>query len=175
MKSISVVMALVSCLVFTGCNTNRPKEEEKKLPDPIEEPVIDQKELMCLAENIYYEARNQTYDGMVSIANVTMNRVNHKGWKSTICGVVNQKRKIGRRTVCQFSWVCQSNLKKPETYADRKAWKLSKQIALDILMGNLKDMTNGATHYHTKSVHPIWRHNLTEIGVIGSHIFYKKV
>ena len=40
---------------------------------------------------------------MEAIANVVMNRLGHKGFPQTICGVVKQGHEQG---ACQFSWWC---------------------------------------------------------------------
>jgi hypothetical protein len=49
------------------------------LPEPEPEPVVEEKtdpELICLAMNIYHEARNQSIAGQMAVALVTINRVN---------------------------------------------------------------------------------------------------
>ena len=49
-----------------------------------------QDELDCLAKNIYFEARGESLTGKIAVANVTMNRVEHHKYPSTVCGVVTQ-------------------------------------------------------------------------------------
>ena len=49
-------------------------------------------EVKCLAQNIYWEARNQSIQGMYAVADVTLNRVKDKRWPSTVCEVVKQRR-----------------------------------------------------------------------------------
>ena len=61
-------------------------------------------EVKCLAQNIYWEARNQSIQGMYAIADVTLNRVKDKRWPSTVCEVVKQRKNAGGKWVCQFSW-----------------------------------------------------------------------
>ena len=53
-------------------------------------------ELMCLARNIYFEARGEPEAGQFLIGFITMNRVRDTRWKDTICGVVYQPG--------QFEW-----------------------------------------------------------------------
>jgi spore germination cell wall hydrolase CwlJ-like protein len=50
-----------------------------------------QKQLTCLAQNIYYEARSEEFDGKVAVAQVTLNRANSGKFPDTICGVVHQR------------------------------------------------------------------------------------
>lgn len=52
---------------------------------------IDQKELMCLARNIYFESRGEPEKGKIAVGMVTMNRTQHPDFPDTICGVVKQK------------------------------------------------------------------------------------
>ena len=70
-------------------------------------------EVRCLATNIYWEARNQSIQGMYAVADVTLNRVKDKRWPSTVCEVVKQRRK----GVCQFSWFCDGKPDLPRTKA----------------------------------------------------------
>jgi len=70
--------------------------------DPVgEEPLEDA--ITCLARTIYWEANRKDDAEMEAIANVVMNRLGHKGFPNTICGVVKQGHEQG---ACQFSWWC---------------------------------------------------------------------
>ena len=71
----------------------------------------------CLADNMYFEARNQSWRGIVAVGMVTLNRVNDKRFPEILCEVVKQgpiskwwleqKGKIVPiRHKCQFSWYC---------------------------------------------------------------------
>ena len=69
------------------------------------------KEANCLAENIYFEARNQGTGGWIATTNVTLNRVQSDRFPNTICDVVFQGptyegTNIPVRHKCQFSWWC---------------------------------------------------------------------
>ncbi|MBE0618248.1 MAG: cell wall hydrolase, partial [Proteobacteria bacterium] len=57
--------------------------------------------ITCLARSIYWEAKGEGDAGMEAVANVVMNRLGHKGFPNTICGVVKQGHEQG---ACQFSW-----------------------------------------------------------------------
>jgi N-acetylmuramoyl-L-alanine amidase len=54
-------------------------------------------ERTCLAENLYHEARGESIDGQLMVAEVTINRVLSPDFPNTVCEVVNQPG--------QFSWV----------------------------------------------------------------------
>ena len=49
--------------------------------------------LMCLALNIYFEARNESIAGQIAVAEVTLNRVASKNYPNNVCGVIYQKGK----------------------------------------------------------------------------------
>ena len=54
--------------------------------------------LMCLALNIYFEARSEPIEGQIAIAEVTLNRVASTNYPNDVCSVVLQENKDG----CQF-------------------------------------------------------------------------
>jgi len=141
-------------------------------------------QVTCLAENIYFEARNEPVEGMIAVAFVTMNRVYHSKYPNTICEVVKQKariEKIGdRRVVCQFSWYCE-----PTPYHISTNNLLTKdfnrkyneilQLSLHFYANydKIEDPTNGAIFYHADYVSPNWR-NVKKTTTIGRHIFYEE-
>ena len=51
---------------------------------------INQDELWCLANNIYFEARAESYAGKQAVANVTDNRLESKDHPDSYCGVVKE-------------------------------------------------------------------------------------
>ena len=65
-----------------------------------------EKNLSCLAINIYKEAANEPFEGKVAVAQVTINRTKNPNFPDTICDVVYQKNTFMGKVVCQFSWYC---------------------------------------------------------------------
>jgi len=118
--------------------------------------------LLCLALNIYHEARDQSLAGQVAVAQVVINRVLHKDYPSTVCSVVKQRN--------QFSWLWDDISDKPY---EKEAWILSKRVAKTVLDGVTIEIVEGATHYHATSVNPSWAKKLKKIVQIDDHIFYK--
>lgn len=123
-------------------------------------------EVDCLAKNIYYEAGNQSYEGKVAVAQVTMNRVRNPEFPKTVCAVVKQKA----RGICQFSWVC---LGRKAINSSSTAWKQSKTIAENILISKKKYgiVDKNTMYYHASYINPNW--DLEKTKTIGDHIFYK--
>ena len=77
---------------------------------------INPEQAYCLAQNIYYESRNEDIQGQYAVASVTLNRANDPRFPNTVCGVVKQKT-VSKRTkklVCAFSWYCEGNKHKQE-------------------------------------------------------------
>ena len=132
--------------------------------------VATQKQLTCLAQNIYHEAGSESFNGKVAVAQVTINRANSGNFPSTICGVVHQKTQIADRTICQFSWVCDPLAKGRRIYS--KAWKESQEIARKVLLDGLRleSLGSEALYFHNAQVRPKW--GLERIDRIGGHTFY---
>lgn len=125
-------------------------------------------EINCLAEAIYYEARGESFTGQAAVAEVIMNRVNHRVYPDTICGVVYEGSE--RVTGCQFSFTCDGSM----TRAPRgRAWRRSQLVAEHVAIGFAPPRTRSATHYHTTAVDPHWNDSLVQTGQIGTHVFYR--
>ena len=125
--------------------------------------------LMCLALNVYHEARSDDMMGQYAVAHVVMNRVQSDRYPDDTCDVVYQGYEKGKHK-CQFSWYCDG---KSDTPHDPEAWAWAVLVAYDVLQGYVPDMTKGATHYHATYVKPSWAKQLTKTVEYGSHIFYK--
>lgn len=127
------------------------------------------REIRCLTQNIYYEARGETLEGKLAIANTTLNRVKSFLYPETVCGVVWQPY--------QFSWTLRHTKHIP--LREVLYWKQAQMIASAALQGgridNLEDVTNGAINFHTIYVHPRWRRDqeLQRTVTIDHHVFYR--
>ena len=128
--------------------------------------MYDWKDVTCLARNIYFEARNESVLGQHMVAWTTLNRVKHRKWRSTVCGVVYQSK--------QFSWTIKYS--KSKTY-NRTAYKRAVLIAKDTLYEFYtggEDLSNGALFYHADYVSPDWDFSkLSLLAQVDTHIFYK--
>jgi spore germination cell wall hydrolase CwlJ-like protein len=143
-------VALLSLAVFAGSIT------------PVKH--VDKQETECLAQNIYFEAPDESYEGKLAVATVTMNRVSHREFPKTVCGVVYQRSPRG----CQFSWVCNPR-KIKELSIYREAEKIAEEV---LVMGRRQATVKNALFFHNLSVSPKWRNDMKVITQIGGHIFY---
>jgi hypothetical protein len=123
----------------------------------------------CLSEALYFEARGEGVDGIFAVAEVILNRVDSPAYPDTVCEVVYQG--TGRQFECQFTYSCDG---KKETISDKRAYARVAKVARLMLDGAPRDLTEGATHYHTKSVHPRWSRVYPETVRIGYHVFYRQ-
>jgi len=135
-----------------------------------------EKEVDCLAKNIYFEARNEPLRGQISVGLVTIQRVKDSAYPNTVCGVVWEKRKHPNtgKWVGQFSWTWDGQHDNPK---NKKAWDESMKLAQAMLAGgsldNFYDFLYGADHYHATYVAPYWRKHFEKVAQIGEHIFYR--
>ena len=134
-------------------------------------PLVNARDLKCLATALYFEARGEPTDGNVAVAQVILNRVKAGRWRNTICGVVNQGRERG--SGCQFSYAC-ARYKQPA--ARDKLWLRAVAIARDVMTNKvtLKPYER-STYFHATYVSPSWSHSFKRSGRIGRHIFYETI
>lgn len=136
---------------------------------PITADVRD-KQLNCLARNIYYEAGSEPFEGKVAVAQVTLNRVASGSFPDDICKVVYQKNIVYDRVLCQFSWYCeQHTINRPK---NKKVYAESEIVARQVLLEGfrLPSLTN-AMYFHGTYINPGWKRE--KIATIGNHVFYK--
>lgn len=133
------------------------------------------KQVECLAKNIYYESGSEKYEGKLAVAQVTLNRVNSGKFPSDICSVVYQKTTDQNlRTVCQFSWTC---MVKEMVKKDKYMWEESVNIAKRALTEPFVHDTiaqSNALYFHAVYIKPNWSQTKV-VKQIGNHIFYSKI
>ena len=123
----------------------------------------------CLTQAIYYEARSESEEGQAAVAEVILNRVDSPGFPDSVCGVVRQ----GGEGLygCQFTYRCDG---RPEEIGEAAAWEAMGRVASYMLNGAPRDLTGGATHYHTLAVNPSWASRFPRTATVGFHHFYRE-
>lgn len=181
-KCLLAYMAL--CIVVIGFaftsmpNEMQPLHQPKKEVEKVK-PVVDQKQLQCLADNIYFEANGEPIEGKAAVARVVLNRINH-GFAPTPCKVVYQTTKVQQTNeddetfwvkLCQFSWVCEG---KKNPNRNSKSYQTSLQVAHDVLAYDAyKDVIpRTVLFFHNTSFTNNYPHKV--VARIGNHIFYEK-
>ena len=130
--------------------------------------------IVCLALNIYFEARNQPIEGQIAVSQVVLNRVKSNKYPDTICAVVKQSRTHASghpvKNKCQFSWYCDGLSDKPK---DKDAYRWAITLSDYILITeNIDSYVGKSTHYHANTVRPVWALSKQTLAIIGDHIFY---
>lgn len=116
--------------------------------------------ILCLAMNIYHEARGESFEGQIAVAEVVLTRMQDKRWPSTSCGVVWQP--------WQFSWTQEYE----RAEISPQPYHVAISAAQIALTGTV--YANNADHYHTIDIlPPDWADDMEVVQVIGNHIFYR--
>ena len=116
---------------------------------------------VCLALNIYWEARNQNIAGQLAVAQVTMNRFYDRRYPDDVCEVVYDHK--------QFSWYWDGQSDRP---TEKRAWDKALLIASAAMNGSGHAELQGVTHYHAVYSKPYWKDYMTKVTMIGDHVFY---
>lgn len=141
---------------------------------PVEESQITaelrDRQLACLAKNIYYEAGSEPFEGKVAVAQVTLNRTESGQFPGDVCRTIYQKNVVYEKTVCQFSWYCDR-----ETHVkplNKAVYEECLTVAKKVLMEGfrLPGLTN-ALYYHADYINPGWKRE--RVAKVGRHIFYR--
>jgi len=130
--------------------------------------VLDEsRDLECLTQAVYYEARGESGEGQAAVAQVVLNRTRHPAFPSTVCGVVFQGAGSSR---CQFSFACDGSVGRP---VDNRAWRRAEKVAARALDGFVMARVGAATHFHTVALSPAWGPKLLKVAQVGAHVFYR--
>ncbi len=140
--------------------------------DAMQDVRAERQEMLCLAKNVYYEARGEPAAGQIAVAEVTMNRLASGRYADTLCGVVYQKNwdPIRKRYVGAFSWTELDEL--PPLAGDE--WLRALTIAEAVYRGNEPSVLDDRTmFYHATYIKPDWAHGKRQTARIGGHVFYR--
>jgi N-acetylmuramoyl-L-alanine amidase len=138
--------------------------------------------LICLALNVYFEARDQPMIGQYAVAETVINRMHSELFPDTICEVVTQaetykwaeqsKNLLDKKVIrdrCQFSWFCDGLSDVPK---DEYAWDVSLMVAHGVLNGLVDSAVEDSLWYHAHYVQPEWASSKRLVVRINDHIFY---
>ena len=130
-------------------------------------------DLEIMAKTVYGEARGEAHEGRVAVAQTILNRLLADTWYGDTLAEVCLK---------PFQFSCWNEddpnlVKLTDLSLARSSIFAECMIAcLDALRSATDhDPTNGATHYHTKSISPYWAMGKNTCAEIGNHLFYNDV
>lgn len=117
----------------------------------------------CLAIAVYFEARGESLEGQLAVADVVMNRAASGKYPSTWCEVVKQP--------WQFSFV--RNGEFPAVDYGSAAWAKAQGVTRLAVADVIRSVPQDVLWYHADYVAPSWGRRLTYVDKIGAHIFYR--
>lgn len=165
---LKVLLLSITLILITKFTSSKIEQyrQDRDFNSPVS-MAERERQLNCLAKNIYFEAASEPFEGKVAVAQVTINRAESGKYPSDICGVVYQKNVVYGKVICQFSWYCESG----PTVRHNGAYKESMEVAKKVLLENFRlSSLKNAYFYHADYVNPNWK--LPKITQIGRHIFY---
>ena len=122
--------------------------------------VFASNDLLCMAKNIYFEARGESEAGQFMVGFVTMNRVRDSRWPDTVCKVVYQDN--------QFEWTQNTHSNTPF-----KGELFNRMIYI----ASIVIQANTVNHYgyYFKGVGHKSRFfkDKTLLAIVGNHEFYE--
>lgn len=133
--------------------------------------AVRERQLDCLAKNIYYEAGSEPFEGKVAVAQVTINRTESGLFPSDICQAIYQKNIVYEKVICQFSWYCENPGASTKSM-NGPVYAESMEVAKKVLLENFRlPKLTEALYFHGDYINPAW--NKQPLIKIGHHIFYK--
>lgn len=163
MHRIKIYTALACALAVLANCAQTPEAVVQPAPPSPEVPdyQVNSRDVSCLAEAVYFEARGTGERGTLAVAQVIVNRAKSPKFPNSICGVVADK--------CQFSYRCDGN---PDVLAVADDRRQAAEIAKKALSG-ATDITKGSLFFHAAWMPPGWFNTLDRVGQFGGNIFYR--
>ena len=166
-----LVLAVVAAAIAGGLGygflqaSNYKEESQASIRD------AQQRDLACLALNVYHEARGEPLAGQYAVAEVTLNRKASRIFPRTLCEVVYQKNwdPIRRRYVGAFSWTEFRALPAPAG----EEWERAQRVAEAVYWQKHLPTLEGALYFHAAYIRPDWAKEKKLVSRIGRHVFYR--
>jgi spore germination cell wall hydrolase CwlJ-like protein len=127
------------------------------------QPVADQ---ACLATTVYLEARSESVNGQLAVAEVALRRRDRGRWGGTVCKVVTAPHQFATTTTPGSFDI--NNLE-----AFNKAWQIAGRSIRNwqLPLAQRHMLVPRADHFATTAISPTWSHNRPSV-TIGEHAFY---
>lgn len=127
---------------------------------------LDAKDVSCMSEAIYFEARDQPIDGQAAVAVTILNRVNSSRFPNTICGVIHQYK--------QFSYTLKplqerNKALRSNNTIDKVSLDLSVKVALQAVSGGFDGMHESTHYYNPSLANPKWAKSFKYSFLIHDH------
>ena len=168
MRPLTRAVALLApVLVVANCAASpETTQMSRSAPEAVAAPAATRasaspRDLSCLAEAVYFEARGTGLTGETAVAHVVVNRAKAPAFPNSICGVVGDG--------CQFSYRCDG---RSDALAEPGARARAFKVAETVLSG-APDITKGALFFHSARAAPGWFKSRPRVGTFGGNVFYR--
>lgn len=121
------------------------------------------RDLQCLAQAIYFEARGEPLAGQLAVGAVIVNRTTSGRYPTDYCSVVTQRG--------QFSFVRGGHIPSPDESSP--AWTRARALAQIAHRDLWQSAAGEALFFHARYVRPGWARTKVQLATIDSHIFYR--
>jgi spore germination cell wall hydrolase CwlJ-like protein len=157
-----LLLAFSAVLALANCASSGAIESTRNAPAEVSRTDASARELACLAEAIYFEARGTGTTGETAVAHVVVNRAESPKFPGrSVCAVISDG--------CQFSYRCDG---RPDVLADPSSRARAYRVAETVLAG-APDITKGALFFHSAAAAPGWFKSRPRVGTFGGNVFYR--
>lgn len=149
-EKIKFVLAVGAIVAVSGCYSAADGA-----------PNLPPKQLTCLTQNVYHEARGESTEGWIAVANVTLRR--HVLNNESVCKVVFKPK--------QFTWTKKQSKRSSKAIKEKTTFD---RIQAVVSQPDLPDFSNGATHFYNSDYPPpVWAKDMVVVAKIGRHVFLR--
>jgi N-acetylmuramoyl-L-alanine amidase len=135
-------------------------------------PLVTFEDLEIMSKTVYGEARGESYEGKVAVAYVIINRWLKKSWYGdSIAGVCKKPYQFS----CWNENDPNLNTLRYVKLSNSPPFVACVKACLEAIGDVKKDITEGATHYHTSTISPKWAEGKVPVVEIGHHLFYNNI
>lgn len=126
-------------------------------------------QLHVFAATIGGEARGEPFEGQAGVAHVILRRARLPGWPDDIHAVCLEEKQFScwNPGDANYLWVHTVGTEDP-------GYLSALYVGTGALLGQIENPMEGATHYHSVSMHPGWADEMTFLGQIGGHFYYRE-
>jgi hypothetical protein len=121
------------------------------------------RDMRCLAQAIYFEARGEPLEGQLAVGRVVVNRAESDAFPDDYCGVVTQR--------AQFSFVRAGYIPEPDIASG--AWKRAVAVARIAHQELWDSPVKDALFFHATYVKPSWARKKVARATLARHVFYR--
>jgi spore germination cell wall hydrolase CwlJ-like protein len=131
------------------------------------------KEVTCLINTLYAEARSEPEEGIRAVMSVIYNRKNHKNYPNTFCKVILQDKQF---SAFNSDKSLATKRLKPVKGPDEEAYTKVAGIAQEAVVGAFEPVLKPSVlHYAHIKVKNKWTKRMQAVKIAGRHVFYKEI